>query len=97
MHTFVLNGMLFTHALAIAPHLFLGGLSRMVYEHLSRCFIPKDPSLRFLELFQLIVAIVYGDIPRLVVLMLGLINCWQWQKHLKSSSYYHKQGVSLNY
>jgi hypothetical protein len=40
----------------------------MVYEHLSRCFTLKDPSLGFLELFQVIVA--RGDIPRLVALML---------------------------
>jgi hypothetical protein len=42
----------------------------MVYEHLSRCFIPKDPSLRFLKLFQVIVVIAHGDILKLVALML---------------------------
>jgi hypothetical protein len=40
----------------------------MVYEHLSKCFIPKDPSLGFLELFQVIV--VCEDIPRSVALVL---------------------------
>jgi len=43
----------------------------MVYEHLSRCFIPKDPSLRFLGLFQVIVIITLNDIPRSMALMLG--------------------------
>jgi hypothetical protein len=41
----------------------------MVYEHLSKCFTPKDPSLRFLELFQVIIR---GDILRSVALMLGV-------------------------
>jgi hypothetical protein len=43
----------------------------MVYEHLLKCFIPKDPSLGFVELFQGVVAIAHGDIPKLVALMLG--------------------------
>jgi len=43
----------------------------MVYEHLSRCFIPENPSLRFSELFQVIVVVTHGDIPRLVALVLG--------------------------
>jgi hypothetical protein len=34
-HTFVMERTLFAHALAIAPHLFLGELFGMVYEHLS--------------------------------------------------------------
>jgi hypothetical protein len=50
-HTFVLDRTLFALTLAIMPHLFLGGLSGMVYEHSSRWFILKDPSSRFLELF----------------------------------------------
>jgi hypothetical protein len=45
---------LFAQTLAIAPHLSLGGLSRMVYEHLSGYFIPKDPSLGFLKLFKVV-------------------------------------------
>jgi len=73
---------LFAQALTIAPHLFSGGLFGMVYEHLSRCFIPKYPSSWFLELFQDAVIITHGDIPRLMALMLGLIDCWQWQKTL---------------
>jgi hypothetical protein len=40
----------------------------MVYEHISGCFILKNPSLGFLELFQVTVA--YGDIPWLVALVL---------------------------
>jgi hypothetical protein len=44
----------------------------MVYEHISRCFIPKDPSSKFLELFQVVVTIVRGDILRSVALVLGV-------------------------
>jgi hypothetical protein len=44
----------------------------MVYKHLSKCLIPKDPSSRFLELFQVAIAIVHGDIHRLVALVLGV-------------------------
>ncbi len=69
--TFVLDRILFAQALAIAPHLSLGGLSGMVYEHLSRCFILGDPSLRFSELFEVDVIVVRGDIPRWVTLVLG--------------------------
>jgi hypothetical protein len=32
----------------------------MVYENLSRCFIPKDPSLGFVEFSQVVVAIARG-------------------------------------
>jgi len=44
----------------------------MVYEHLSRCFIPKDPYSRFLELFQVTTIVTCGDIPRSVALVLGV-------------------------
>jgi hypothetical protein len=50
-HIFVLDRILFAQALAIAPHLFSSVFSGMVYEHFSKCFILKDPSSRFLELF----------------------------------------------
>jgi hypothetical protein len=43
----------------------------MVYEHLSRCFILEDPSSGFSKLFQVVVATIHGDIPRLVALVLG--------------------------
>jgi hypothetical protein len=43
----------------------------MVYEHFLGCFIPNDPSLRFLELFQIVV-VVHGDIPRSMTLVLGV-------------------------
>jgi len=43
----------------------------MVYEYLSRCFILEDPSSGFSKLFQDVVAIVRGDIPRSVALVLG--------------------------
>jgi hypothetical protein len=42
----------------------------MVYEHFSKCFIPKDPSSWFLKLFQTIVVVACGDIPKSVTLML---------------------------
>jgi hypothetical protein len=43
----------------------------MVYEHFFGCFIPKDPSSRFSELFQVVVIVACGDIPKLVALALG--------------------------
>jgi len=43
----------------------------MVYEYISGCFIAKDPSSRFLELFQVVVVVVHGDIFRAMALMLG--------------------------
>jgi hypothetical protein len=45
----------------------------MVYEHLSQCFILKDPSLGFSELFQIGggVVVASGDILRLVALVMG--------------------------
>jgi hypothetical protein len=42
----------------------------MVYEQFLKCFIPKDPSLRLLELFQAVI-IACGDIFRSVALVLG--------------------------
>jgi hypothetical protein len=68
--TFNLDKTLFAHILATTLHLFSNGLSRMVYEHLSGCFISKDPSSWFSKLFQTIIVIAHGDIPRLMALML---------------------------
>jgi len=62
---------MFAQALAITPHLSLSELSKMVYEHLSRCFIWEDPSLGFSKLFQVVTVVVCGDIFKLVALMLG--------------------------
>jgi hypothetical protein len=45
-HIFILDRILLT-----IHHLFSGGFFGMVYKHLLRCFIPKDPSLGFSELF----------------------------------------------
>jgi hypothetical protein len=42
----------------------------MVYEHLLRCFISKDLSSRFSRLFHAIIVVAYGDILRLMALML---------------------------
>jgi hypothetical protein len=63
-HTFVLDRILFAQALAIAPHLFSGGFSKMVYEHFSRCFVLKDPSSGFSKLFQVVTRVAKGDIGR---------------------------------
>jgi hypothetical protein len=43
----------------------------MVYEHLLRCFIPKDASSCFSKLFQVATIVIHGDIPRSMALMLG--------------------------
>jgi len=53
---------LFAYALIVVPHLFLGGLSGMVYEHFLTYFIQKDPSSGFLKLFQVVVIVAHGDI-----------------------------------
>ncbi len=70
-HIFVLNRIMFAQALAYVPHLSSSGISRMVYEHLSRCFIPNHPSSMFLKLFQVVIVITHGDIFKLVTLVLG--------------------------
>jgi len=45
----------------------------MAYEHLSRCLILEDPSLRFLKLFQVVATtIIHGDILRSMALVLGV-------------------------
>jgi len=71
MHTFFINTTIFAQALTIVPCLSLGGFSRMVYEHFSKCFIPKDPSSKFSELFQAFVTITCEDIFRSMALVLG--------------------------
>jgi hypothetical protein len=63
---------LFAQALTIAPHLFAGGLSGMIYEHLSGCFGLENPSSEFSKLFQATTTIAHGDIPRLMALVLGV-------------------------
>ncbi len=70
-HVFVLGKTLFTQALTTTAHLSLGGFYGMVYDHFLGCFIPKDPSLGFSKLFQIDVVVVYGDILRLMALVLG--------------------------
>jgi len=70
----------------------------MVYEHLLRCFILKDPFFEFLQLFQVVVAVAHGDILRLVALMLGgkqIVG--NGKGHWRSLSYCHRRGVSLIY
>jgi hypothetical protein len=63
---------MFAQALAFVPHLSSSGLFGMVYEHFSGCFILENPSLGFLELFQIVAIVVHGDIPKSVALMLGV-------------------------
>jgi hypothetical protein len=70
-HIFVLDRTLFAKALATTSHLSSDELFGMVYEHLSGCFIPEDPSSGFLKLFQVVI-LVRGDIPWSMVLMLGV-------------------------
>jgi hypothetical protein len=65
-----MGGILFAQALTIIPYLSSGGLSKMLHEHLSKCFIPKDPSLRFSKLFQTVIVVVRGNILRSMALML---------------------------
>jgi hypothetical protein len=72
---------LFVQALTIISHLFSSGLSRMVYEHLLRCFILEDPSLRFLKLFQDAATVAHGDIPRSVALVLGVSKLLAMEKN----------------
>jgi len=43
----------------------------MVYEHISRCFIPKDPSSWFSKLFQVVTIVAHGDILKSVAIVLG--------------------------
>jgi hypothetical protein len=73
---------LFAQVLAIGPHLFLVELSKMVYEHLSRCFIPEDPYSRFLKLFQIVAVIAAGHILRLVALVLGVNKLLAMEKDI---------------
>jgi hypothetical protein len=63
---------LFAQTLTIIPHLSLGGLYGMVYEHLSNYFILENPSLGFSELFQATVVVAHGDILKSMALMLGV-------------------------
>ncbi len=48
------------------------------------CFIPKDPSLRFLDLFQVATHVAHGDIPKLVALMLGISRLLAMAKNTNS-------------
>ncbi len=73
-HTFVMHRILFAQALATTPHLSSNVLSGMVYEHLSKCFILEDPFSRFSKLFQVIIVVSHGDIPKSMALVLGAIR-----------------------
>jgi len=77
-----MDRILFVQVLATTLNLFLGGLFGMVYEHLSRCFIPKDPFSGFSKLFQTIVVVACGDIPRSVTLVLGANKLLAMTKHV---------------
>jgi hypothetical protein len=74
---------MFAQTLTIVPHLFSSGISRMIYEHLLGPFIPKDPSFGFLKLFQAIVVVAYGDIHRLMALMLGASKLLAMAKNIR--------------
>jgi hypothetical protein len=79
-HTFVLDKTLFVQALTIVPHLTLGGISKMVYDHLSKCFILENPYLGFSKLFQVVAIVAQGDILMLMALMLGVIKLLVMEK-----------------
>jgi hypothetical protein len=64
-------GLFFAQTLTIIPHLSLGGLYGMVYEHFLNYFILENPSLRFSELFQATIVVAHGDILKSMALMLG--------------------------
>ncbi len=65
------------------PHLYSNGLFGMVYEHIFGCFIPKYPSLGFLELFQTTIVVACGYIPRLVALVMGANRLLAMEKDFK--------------
>lgn len=75
----------------------MGELFRMVYEHLLGCFIPKYPSLGFLELFQVIAIIACGDISKSLALMLGANILLAMTKNIKGFRPICRRIVSLNY
>jgi hypothetical protein len=83
MHTFVLDKTLFAQTLTIVPHLSSSGIFGMIYEHLLGCSILKDPFFGFLELFQVIVIVARGDIPRSVASMLGVNRLLAMSKNTK--------------
>jgi len=56
----------------------------MVYEHLLGCFILEDPSSWLLKLFQVLITIAHGDIPKLVALVLGAIRLFAMAKDTRS-------------
>jgi len=91
--TFNLDRILFTHILATTPHLFANGLSRMVYEHLLGCFILEDPSSGFSKLFQVVIVVAHGDIPRSVALMLGANRLLAMAKDFKGLRFIVVGGV----
>jgi len=71
-HTFVLDRTLLTQALVITPHLSLGVLSGMVYEHFLGCFILEDSSSGFSKLSQVVTIVAHGNIPKSMALVLGV-------------------------
>ncbi len=75
-HIFVVDKILFAQALTIIFHFFWVGF--------LGCFIPKDPSLRFLDLFQVATHVAHGDIPKLVALMLGISRLLAMAKNTNS-------------
>jgi hypothetical protein len=54
----------------------------MVFEHLPGCFILENPSSWFSKLFQVVVTVVHGDIPRLVASMLGVSKLLAMAKNI---------------
>jgi len=68
----------------------------MVYEHLSKCFIPNDPFSKFSKLLQATNVIAHGDILKSMAVMLGASKLLVMAKDTRGL-YFCKKGVSLTY
>ncbi len=64
------------------PHLSISGHSRMVFEHLLKCFHPKDSAYGFFQLFQLCSHIAQGHIPPQIAHVLGVAHMLTMTKPL---------------
>ncbi len=55
-------------------HLSTSGHSRMVFEHLLKCFHPEDSACGFPQLFQFCSHITQGHIPPQIAHVLGAVH-----------------------
>jgi hypothetical protein len=63
-------------------HLSIGGLSRIVFEHLRDCFHPEDLASGFIKLFQLCFHIAQGRIPPQIAHVFGVAHLLTMTKPL---------------